>query len=244
MRRWTALAGAARGRITLIVGNGPSRRGMNALVHLAAQDGAFIVGCNAYWREPLPTPDLLVCYDALQADATLRATRDFQVLVPEQRSPEVAVDPSLASDPRLLEAAPHRATGKADDAIDPGWSPAVVALGNLSGLLAYQAALIAGASAIYLLGVDCAGIVLSGSGGVREVLLSAVDERTQGYGPARVPRDATIGPDDAARPIAWDQYRSTWRALTRHAEQRGVETYRAVAAGALDWLEVKPPCRV
>jgi hypothetical protein len=235
MRNWTELHGCFAGRDVLVVGNGPSRMGHDDV--LLRFDGS-VIACNAYWRDAKREADVLVCYEAKQTEAALRGTFNTPILVPQQGLDPVATVFTSEKEDRLIEAAPHRGSGAWEDVIDEQWWPTALALGNLSGLLAYQLAMVGRARAVYLFGVDCCGLRIAGSD---QVLLSAIDERTPGYGPARVPARA-VGRGDRPAPDGWDQYRSLWRALTRRADAAGIPTYRALDAGALDWLEVKDPC--
>lgn len=240
MRNWRALEGCMSGRDAMVVGNGPSRIGHDDLIDRALDRGFAVVACNAYWRDAKRAADFLVCHEARQAEAALiGAPPGTPIVVPQQGlDPVCMVLASEVDAERIFEAAPHFAAGDWERWVNDAWWPTDCAVGNLAGLLAYQLAMVGRPRAVYLFGVDCCGLRLPGSD---QVLLSAIDERTPGYGPARVPARAVTRGDRPA-PDGWDQYRSLWRALTRRAEQGGIPTYRVADAGALDWLEVKDPC--
>jgi hypothetical protein len=228
MNHWRELEGAAEGRDVLVIGNGPSRVG-----HAIDDPRLLTIACNAYWREAVP--DFLVCYDAPQSVAALEGgSCSLNLIVPEQREEQVVFTPKPIDEHRIWEVSPHQGGGNWFGVYsNPSWSPLKRALGNLAGLLAYQVALIMRPRAIYLHGMDCAGIVEGD-----RVRLSAIDEKTAGYGPSTVPFDAIQG----AAPRSWDQYRTLWHALTRWGMDRGIPTFRVRDAGALDWLEVRHPC--
>jgi hypothetical protein len=202
---------------------------------LVAAERAIVVACNAYWRdvhhERWPESDYLVCYDGQQASlASRRSTA--RLIVPEQRDDPVICDIEPDAMRRTYVATPHKGTADECDFLDPTWHPRVRALGNLSGLLAFQLALILGAKVIRLLGVDCAGI-LSGD----RVTVSAVEDGTFGYGPNDAPVSACVQIGDALMPRSWEQTRGYWRALTRRADDLGVRVLRMGDGGALDWIK-------
>lgn len=238
-RSWRDLDGEAAGRVAVVVGNGPSRRGRWKVLRQAiAADRAVVIACNAYWREQhrdrWPSSDYLVCYDGRQAE--MAAPKAFsRILVPEQRDDPVRCELEPDACHRTYVAAPHKGTADVPDYLDPAWHPRVAALGNLSGLLAFQLALLLGCRRVRLLGVDCAGIL---SGG--RVSLSSVGEGTPGYGPGDAPLAACVPVGEAMLPRQWEQTRSCWRALTRRAEDLGVHVTRMTDGGALDWIEVEP----
>lgn len=240
MKNWTVLAGMMGGRDLVVVGNGPSRLGRGDWLVAAQHSGHAIVACNAYWRElGVPEPDYLACYEAQQAELALKARRGTKIVVPQQGlDPICTVFTSEADDRYLYEAAPYRGAGDWERVVDEQWWPGALGVGNLSGLMAYQLAMILRPRAVYLFGVDCCGLTLAGSD---QVVLSAIDG-APGYGPARAPARLMRGGVKTPAPGSWDQYRSLWRALTRRAEQAGIPTFRVADAGALDWIEVKDPC--
>ena len=243
MDNWADLDGRERDRDVLVVGNGPSRKSRAAEVRAFWRDRwGVVVGCNAYWREPLlPPADYLVCYEAFQAQAAMHAApAGTTIVLPDQSGPSACQVDQRSVDPtrRVVEIAPLRGSGDWEAAMPEGWWPTDLAVGNLSGILAYQLAMVMRPRAIYLIGVDCCGLTRVGSD---QVVLSAIGDDTPGYGPSSVPARA-IRPGRHAMPEGWDQYRSLWRALTRAAEAGGIPTYRVVDAGALDWIEVKHPC--
>jgi hypothetical protein len=231
MRHWRELQDEADfGLDIVVIGNGPSRIGDP----MSDVPGALRIACNAYWQEGFSFA--LACYDAEQATLALRHADPATVLiVPEQREPQVTLCGVKSEDEdRIFEAAPHRGGGDWSAAYnEPDWSPLKLSLGNLAGLLAYQAALVMRPRAIFLHGMDCSGIVIND-----RVRLSAIDDATPGYGPSSVPFSAL----QAAAPRSWEQYRTLWHALTRWGADRGIPTYRTRDAGALDWLEIKHPC--
>lgn len=227
MNPWHELEGAAAGRDVLVIGNGPSRIG-HALD--LVDSPLLTIACNAYWQEAIP--DFLVCYDAPQSRAALEGgPGGMNLIVPEQREEQVCFEPKARDHDRIWEVAPHRGAGSYE--LPPDWSPSKLALGNLAGLLAYQTALLLRPKAVYLHGMDCAGIVEGD-----RVRLSAIDETTAGYGPSTVPFSAIQG----AAPRSWDHYRTLWHALTRWGQDHGIPTFRVREAGALDWLEIRHPC--
>lgn len=236
MRSWTKLEGKAVGRAALVVGNGPSRLGLGGLIHHAAADGLFIVGCNAYWRELLPEPDALVCYDGTQSEAAANQARgSYPIVVPEQRDSPVRV---LVESDRYLEATPHIGTAKANDALRPDWWPSEAALGSFSGMLAYQVAMLSGASSIFLLGIDnCGKLLLSTTENLKpRVQMSAVGELTPGYSGNVVESDRLRYWQGRFMPDGWVDHLGLWSAMIRRAEQRGVKTFLANSGSALDWL--------
>jgi len=241
MRPWMQLKDTFAGRDVVVVGNGPSRVGRSERLHAWADAGKFLIACNAYWRDrETPGADYLVCYEAAQAEAALAGDPEARVLVAQQGADPLCTmrEGFLYDGDHLYEAAPLHGAGDWEAALDDAWWPTVLALGNLSGLLAYQLAMVGRPRAVYLFGVDCCGLTVAGSD---QVVLSAIDG-APGYGPARAPARAMVGGPKTPMPEGWDQYRSLWRALTRRAEQAGIPTFRALDAGALDWLEVKDPC--
>jgi hypothetical protein len=234
MRNWTELADVFAGRDVMVIGNGPSRVGHEDVIGRSSMP---LIGCNAVWREFVPT--YLVCYEAKQAELALKHVARNDIIVPQQGlDPVCTVLTSEKDDDRVFEAAPHRGAGDWERVIDQAWWPTSLGVGNLAGLLAYQLAMVGRARSVYLFGVDCCGLTLAGSD---QVALSAIDG-APGYGPARAPARAMVGGPRTPAPEGWDQYRSLWRALTRRAEDAGIKTFRALDAGALDWLEVREPC--
>jgi len=233
MNHWRELEGTAQGRDVLVIGNGPSRIG-----HAIDDRRLLTIACNAYWREAVP--DFLVCYDAPQTRMALAdGPKGLNLLVPEQRDDTVKVDVLPEDEDRVWEVAPHQGGGiwTIDEMHRPGWSPLQLSIGNLSGPLAYQVALVLRPRAIYLHGMDCSGILAKGGESVR---LSAFDDSTPGYGPGLVPRQFVR--TQTLAPMAWELHRTLWHDLTRWGADHGIKTYRVRDAGALDWLEVRHPC--
>lgn len=240
MRSWTDLRNELILRAmddALVIGNGPSRVGQEDLLHdLAAK--TFTVACNAYWREGyLPDPDLLVCYDGAQASLAipwLQSDSTRRLLVPEQRDTAVKFDEPAGLGHVIYEAFPHRATVDCRHVEVASWDGTPEFLGNLAGLLAYQAALVCGAKRVFLLGMDCGGSLARD-----RVELSVFGGEVPGYDHGEVPTSQCDMVGATAVPHSWQQTRLLWRALTQRAAELGTETFRAAPGGALDWLDVR-----
>ena len=233
-------------RTVLVVGNGPSRVNRAQVVH-NARSRAWIIGCNAgYCLDPmLPPAEIIVAYDGAQANLVAHGymktyaahVPDPIMVVPEQRETCVQFDEPAHLADRIFEAKPHVGTVEPGVFANAKWNPLDArAYGNLSGLLAYQVALLCGAERVFLLGMDCGGR-LAGD----QVELSAVGKDVPGYDHGDVPASSCAQIGEAYLPPQWGATRSLWRALTKRAEELGTQTFLAAPGGALDWLTVHTP---
>ena len=232
----------------LVIGNGPSRellpdRG-EALVR---NFQGLVIGCNAQWVEPFSDAiHWYVAYDPCQI-LDLATKTDRPVFVPLHRftmgkrySPVELRPPDQSrfrERYRIIE--PNTSDFPAD------WSgPSETAVGNFSGMLAYQLAWLAGCSAIWLLGMDCSVVPKGDPGKNQQFRRTCMDPAMEGYGEdnvfgAKLVRVENITEREVWMPHAWNAARTTWQRLTRVAREQGVRTYRTHDTGSLDWLPVR-----
>jgi len=210
-----------RGADVVVIGNGPSRLTDWPAIG-TRPDGSRrqAVGCNgAGWDLGC---EWVVCYDESEVAYCL------------DRDPARSVLLSRLPIPGTVPIDPHDAAGIAGDLSAWGGPAEAAAVGNLSGYLALQAALLLGAARIILCGLDVGGI-RSHDGRVR---LSAVDPSEAAYAHQWLPGGACEPCGQTLLPSGWRVRVGYWRALTDWAAARGVEVTRSSATSAMDWLPV------
>jgi hypothetical protein len=242
VKKWTDIGEPEHEHDILVVGNGPSRVGRADLIRAFQNKGA-VIGCNSCWKDGDWSPDWLVCFDKEQAKLALRETtlrvvaprRDFR---PEFQLPEewwrAYQDRLWAIDPYSdrIPSANHDKRFR----LPQGWSPEGLALGNLSGLLAFQFAAVLKARRVFLLGIDAGGTLSHG-----RVKLSACDPSWNGYGNHDIARTHCEEVGRACVPRGWQGTRIFWRLLHEWAGTRGIEVRRLTDDGSLSFIPPGAP---
>ena len=206
-------------------------------------------------------PDALVCFDPIQV-AMAQLAGDWPIICPHPSivSSYERVDRGWLQSPRIAIVSPfsasYKLTGSSDKPmieahwirsesgrlknartfLDASWRPTDIVVGNLSGLIAFQAAIHFGARSISMIGIDASGTRCEDGG----VDLSACLPDWEGYVRPTTTHLADANPvaDGEVAPRSWDQYRTFWRVLTTYAEMSGITCRRLLEAGSLDWVPV------
>jgi len=232
----------------LVMGNGPSRIGMQAYAEEWKARGWLLCGCNSYVLDEhengWPEADYLVCYDVPQIELALRLMAPGRrVLCPSSSLP-IPQGNTQQITRKLYEAHLHRIVVLPH--YKAWWEPKhlvfpelhlgrLMVMGELSGYIAFQLAVHLGTMLIGLLGMDVAGRTTS-EGRIRT---SCFDPRTPGYEHQNMGTSRTeeLG-GDWHQPKGWAEKTKMWRVLYEWAEGRGAKVRRLLDVGALTFVPV------
>jgi hypothetical protein len=249
-KTWEMLKDKHLGARAIVVGNGPSRghlpeRGAEIIAAYRASSylPLVVIGSNTQWDEPFSDQiDYFVCYDLSQIRLAMTNTRK-PVLVPSHRVyslrepiPPTPTKLSCAEAEgwlhRLFSIDPHAPRLEQSDK----WAtPLDCALGNFSGVLAYQAAWVMGCREVILLGMDCS-IEAAGGTGKR----TCVSTDSPGYeNSLAFNLKQCFDADGVLVPRSWRDVRGIWRFLTENAARRDIATFRGYEHGSLSWIPTK-----
>lgn len=126
-----------------------------------------------------------------------------------------------------------------------GWHPRIIGWGNLSGMIAFQLAMMLGCDPIYLLGIDVAGVARE-DGTVR-LTARCPDRDPLDRWTVRREHTEEVVPG-WHRPVDWQDTPSRhWRDLIGCGAELGRSVLRLCGGGSLDWVpeatEVDSACR-
>ncbi len=243
-RNWRSQFNVETGCPVLVLGNGPSlveEESLRLWDEFASSWGS-VIGCNLAWnlarKHGIDQPDYLVTFDKQQAHLALEHTDIQQILSPYRPGSQFQVPDETVDryGDRLVFINPYGEKWPREDDVKvwrPDRSPGY---GHLSGLMAFQWAMMLGARTIYLLGMDLGGIQ-SGD----RVALSAFDSTWPGYAFTQIGPRSCRDVGWVKQPLGWLRTQELWWQFTARAEELGYEVYRLADTGAMVWLKTQTP---